>query len=263
MYMKNVMYKIIMGCYIVAALVLVTACNDNLDIQQAYPFSIETLPVPKRLKVGETAEIRCRLVRGGYYQPTTYQIRYFQPDGKGKLEMDNGTVFLPNDLYPLEKETFWLYYTSASTDQQTIDIYIIDSFGQMQQLTLSFNNDNSERRNGNNNPLIIKRHGKNRIGYRRHLVYIETTLETDTVPAVGDIIIMDKDCISERDSAELWKTPSNQVFKWADEEDDAPVMEWFDCDTEMLVNKRTWKYDIEEEETVCILGVKFIHYEDL
>ncbi len=81
--MKNVMYKIIMGCYIVAALVLVTACNDNLDIQQAYPFSIETLPVPKRLKVGETAEIRCQLVRGGYYQPTTYQIRYFQPDGKG------------------------------------------------------------------------------------------------------------------------------------------------------------------------------------
>ena len=93
--------------------------------------------------------------------------------------------------------------------------------------------------------------------------YIETTLETDTVPAVGDIIIVDKDCISERDSAELWKTPSNQVFKWADEEDDAPVMVWFDCETEMLVNKRTWKYDIEEEETVCILGVKFINYEDL
>lgn len=39
--------------------------------------------------------------------------------------------------------------------------------------------------------------------------YIETTLETDTVPAVGDIIIVDKDCISARDRAELWKTPSN------------------------------------------------------
>ena len=85
MYMKNVMYKILMGCYIVAALVLVTACNDGLDIQQAYPFTVETLPVPKKLKVGETAEIRCQLVRSGYYQPTTYQIRYFQPDGKGKL----------------------------------------------------------------------------------------------------------------------------------------------------------------------------------
>lgn len=144
MYMKNVMYKIIVGCYIVAALVLVTACNDSLDIQQAYPFTVETLPVPKKLKVGETAEIRCQLVRGGDYQPTTYQIRYFQPDGKGKLEMDNGTVFLPNDLYPLENETFWLYYTSASIDQQTIVIYIIDNFGQMQQVSFSFNNDNSK-----------------------------------------------------------------------------------------------------------------------
>ena len=142
--MKNVMYKIIVGCYIVAALVLVTACNDSFDIQQAYPFTVETLPVPKKLKVGETAEIRCQLVRGGDYQPTTYQIRYFQPDGKGKLEMDNGTVFLPNDLYLLEKEIFRLYYTLASTDQQTIDIYIIDSFGQMQQVSFSFNNDSSE-----------------------------------------------------------------------------------------------------------------------
>lgn len=85
--MKNVMYKIIVGCYIVAALVLVTACNDSLDIQQAYPFTVKTLPVPKKLKVGETAEIRCQLVRGGDYQPTTYQIRYFQPDGKGKQWM--------------------------------------------------------------------------------------------------------------------------------------------------------------------------------
>lgn len=59
--------------------------------------------------------------------------------------MDNGTMFLPNNLYPLEKEMFRLYYTSASTDQQTIDIYIIDSFGQMQQVSFSFNNDSREQ----------------------------------------------------------------------------------------------------------------------
>lgn len=127
-----------------AALVLVTACNDNLDIQQAYPFSIETLPVPKRLKVGETAEIRCRLVRGGYYQPTTYQIRYFQPDGKGSWKWITARCSCPTTF------TRWRKKRSGSTTprhrptQQTIDIYIIDSFGQMQQLTLSFNNDNSE-----------------------------------------------------------------------------------------------------------------------
>ena len=146
--MKNVMYKIIMGCYIVAALVLVTACNDNLDIQQAYPFSIETLPVPKRLKVGETAEIRCRLVRGGYYQPTTYQIRYFQPDGKGSLKMEDGTVLKPNDRYLLNEWKFRLYYTSQSgKESQTIDLYLEDNWGNLQQLTYDFNGKDTDEEN--------------------------------------------------------------------------------------------------------------------
>ena len=35
----------------VASLLLVGACNDNVDIQQSYPFRIETMPVPKKLKV--------------------------------------------------------------------------------------------------------------------------------------------------------------------------------------------------------------------
>ena len=133
-----------MGCYVMAAILLVSACNDNVDIQQSYPFRIETMPVPKKLKVGETAEIRCQLHRDGRFEETKYFIRYFQPDGAGTLKMSDGTVLLPNDLYPLPSETFWLYYTSASTDQQTIDIYIIDSFGQMQQLLLSFYNGNGK-----------------------------------------------------------------------------------------------------------------------
>lgn len=42
MYMRNVIYKMLTGCYMVATLLLVGACNDNVDIQQSYPFSIET-----------------------------------------------------------------------------------------------------------------------------------------------------------------------------------------------------------------------------
>ena len=53
MYMRNVIYKMLIGCYMVAALLLVSACNDNVDIQQSYPFTVETMPVPKKLKVGE------------------------------------------------------------------------------------------------------------------------------------------------------------------------------------------------------------------
>lgn len=142
--MRKIVSKIGMGCCMVAALLFFGSCDDKLEIQQAYPFTIETMPVPKKLKVGETIEIRCQLKREGYYAPTTYKIRFFQPDGKGVLKMDNGTLFLPNDFYPLEKETFRLYYTSASTDQQTIDVYVEDSFQQLVQLTFSFNNDSSK-----------------------------------------------------------------------------------------------------------------------
>ena len=54
--MKKIIYQMLTGCYIVAALVLVAACNDGLDIQTKYPFTVEKMPVPKKLKVNETAE---------------------------------------------------------------------------------------------------------------------------------------------------------------------------------------------------------------
>ena len=50
-------------------------------------------------------------------------------------------------------------------------------------------------------------------------------------------MIVDKESISQFDRVELRKTPSNQAFRWADEEDNAPVLEHFDFDTEMVVKK--------------------------
>ena len=146
MYMRNVIYKMLTGCYMVVALLLVGACNDDVDIQQSYPFSIETMPVPKKLKVGETAEIRCQLHRDGRFEETKYFIRYFQPDGKGTLRMDDGMVLLPNDRYPLDREVFRLYYTSECEDQQTIDIYFEDNSepAQLYQLTFDFNNETED-----------------------------------------------------------------------------------------------------------------------
>lgn len=133
-----------MSVYLMGALLLVCACNDGLDIQQVYPFTVTTMPVQKSIVMGETAEIRFQLHREGIYEETKYFIRYFQLDGKGTLRMADGTVFLPNDLYPIPGETFRLYYTSASTDQQQIDVYIEDSFGQVVQLTFAFNNENEK-----------------------------------------------------------------------------------------------------------------------
>ena len=131
---------IIAGCMLVALLYM-TACSDKLDVQQMYEFDLATLPVQTTIVKGEEAEIRCQLVRSGEYQDTKYFIRYFQPTGKGELRMENGTVLLPNDLYPLPDETFRLYYRSFGTDQQKIDIYILDSFGQVVQKSFAFNNE--------------------------------------------------------------------------------------------------------------------------
>lgn len=140
--------KILSSIWVMGVLALavfcLSACDRELDVQQSYPFTLETMPVQKDISKGQTAEIRCSLKRGGDFADTRYTIRYFQSDGKGTLKMDDGTVFKPNDRYPLTKDVFRLYYTSLSTDRQTIDVYVEDSFGQTKQLTFSFNNEKAE-----------------------------------------------------------------------------------------------------------------------
>jgi hypothetical protein len=141
--MKKINFKraLALSAGIGAIILLFAACSDNLDIKQVYRFDLETMPVQKRIVENETAEIRCTIVQDGSYSGTRFYIRYFQPDGKGELRLDDGTLLLPNDLYPLTKEMFRLYYTSRCTDQQTIDVYIQNNFGQVVQKTFSWQNE--------------------------------------------------------------------------------------------------------------------------
>lgn len=131
---------------VILAATAFVSCDNDLDVQQEYPFTVETMPVPTRIVKGETVEIRCELKREGRFSDARYTIRYFQPDGKGTLRMDDGMVLLPNDRYPLDREVFRLYYTSECEDQQKIDIYFEDNSepAQLFQLTFSFNNENKE-----------------------------------------------------------------------------------------------------------------------
>lgn len=138
----------VMGVLALAGFCL-SACNRDLDVRQSYPFSLEAMPVQKSIAKDETVEIRCTLKREGNFADTRYTIRYFQPDGKGRLKMDDGAVFKPNDRYPLTKDLFRLYYTSLSTDRQTIDIYVEDNFGQLQQRIFNFNNEDTSKRSSN------------------------------------------------------------------------------------------------------------------
>jgi hypothetical protein len=138
--MKNKVFNFGVCGFIVAALLCCFGCDNSLDIQQSYPFTVETMPVQTEIAKGKTAEIRCERLSEGQYDGADYTIRFFQTEGKGSLRMEDGTVLTANDSYPLNKKVFRLYYTSASTDQQKIDIYVEDNFGQVVQLTFSFTN---------------------------------------------------------------------------------------------------------------------------
>ena len=143
--MKKVIPKMMFGVYIIGMILLLSACNSQLNIQQQYSFTLSAMPVPKSLEIEETVEIRMKLLREGYFEDTEYYIRYFQVDGAGDLKLEDGTVLLPNDLYKLTEGVFRLYYTSKSTDQQKIDIYVEDNFGQTEQISFNFNNKKEER----------------------------------------------------------------------------------------------------------------------
>ena len=135
MSMVTVLFVGLMGCFL-------ASCDDELDIQQSYPFTVETMPVPGKVTKGQTVEIRCEMKKEGNYANALYTIRYFQFEGEGTLKMDNGITFLPNDRYLLENEKFRLYYTSECSEAQNFIVVVEDNFGNSYELEFDFNNRN-------------------------------------------------------------------------------------------------------------------------
>lgn len=137
MSMATVLFMGLMGCFR-------ASCDDELDIQQSYPFTVETMPVPNKVTKGQTVEIRCEMKKEGNYANALYTIRYFQFEGEGTLKMDNGITFLPNDRYLLENEKFRLYYTSGCSEAQNFIVVVEDNFGNAYELEFDFNNQNAK-----------------------------------------------------------------------------------------------------------------------
>ena len=46
-----------------------SSCTPEFDVQQAYDFSLQTLPVQKDIVKGAVAEIRCSLKAEGNFNP--------------------------------------------------------------------------------------------------------------------------------------------------------------------------------------------------
>jgi len=123
-----------------ASLTLVSCSKDDeLEIQNDFPFEVKVMPVPKAVANGQTVEIRITIQRTGNYVNTQYFLRYFQFDGQGTLRYYDEPPYLPNDLYQLPTEQFRLYYTSTSVVSQSFDVWISDSFGNEKQISFQFN----------------------------------------------------------------------------------------------------------------------------
>lgn len=122
------------GCF------LNTSCEEEeLNIQDNFPFEISVMPVPDEIADGQTVELRFTIEPTGNYSNTRYFIRYFQFEGQGTLQYFDDPPYLANDLYELPDLQFRLYYTSASVVSQSFDVWISDNFGNERQVSFQFN----------------------------------------------------------------------------------------------------------------------------
>ena len=137
---RKSIFKALALCLFAAVSLTFVSCDDDMDIQQSYPFTVETMPVPNKVSKGQTVEIRCELKKTGDFANTLYTIRYFQFEGDGTLKMDNGITFLPNDRYLLENEKFRLYYTDGQAA-----IYRLPPFERAVRCTKYFEGWHSEK----------------------------------------------------------------------------------------------------------------------
>lgn len=118
---------------------LTLSCETgDLEVRQNFPFEVNAMPVPEGIGPGQTVEIRLAIEPAGYFAGVRYYIRYFQYQGAGDLRCGDDPPYLANDLYPLQKREFRLYYTSGSAESHAFDIWISDNFGNERQLHFEF-----------------------------------------------------------------------------------------------------------------------------
>lgn len=141
---------------LIAIVISLTSCSDDLDVQQSYPFTVEVMPYGDKIAKGETVELRFEIKPEGNYANTLYTIRYFQYNGDGTLKLVDGPVLVNNDRVLLESKTFRLNYTANSSDAHKFLVVIEDNFGSTPwEQTFEFNSKDSDDDDGGKTPGII------------------------------------------------------------------------------------------------------------
>lgn len=139
---------------LIIALSLFVSCNDKLNIQQSYDFSLTSWYLQSEIREGESVEIRLTLHRSGDYQDAEYHIGYIQKSGHGEVFDMEGTPLINRELQKLSsianldknnplEQVFTLFYRSLSPKSSEIEFFVVDNFGLKRTLTVSFDIDES------------------------------------------------------------------------------------------------------------------------
>jgi hypothetical protein len=140
-FLKSTFYTLLL-CAIVCA--SFSCGHDDLDILTNYGYSVETLPLPKKLKQGETVALEFSILREGYYTGTSYKFRYFQSEGSGILTYKDKTIPV-NRFQDIASDDFVLTYQCTCKDQQQLDFVFFDNFGKRVDYSVRFASERTEK----------------------------------------------------------------------------------------------------------------------
>ncbi|MCM1139356.1 MAG: DUF3872 domain-containing protein [Muribaculum sp.] len=141
-----------------ALVISLCSCDDDLDVQQSYPFTVDVMPFSDKISQGETIELRFEIKPEGNYANTLYTIRYFQYDGDGTLKLVDGPVLVNNDRVLLESKTFRLNYTANSSGAHKFLVVVEDNFNSTPwEQTFEFNGKDSGDDSGKIiDPIVVE-----------------------------------------------------------------------------------------------------------
>lgn len=141
--------KLIASSIMLTLLCLLGSCDDKLEVQQAYDFSLTSWYLQSTISPDETVEIRLTLNRSGNYEEARYQIGYIQIEGSGEVYDKKNTPLVNREMQPLDsiaeldgsdpcRQVFTLFYRNRSSKNAEIKFVVTDNFHQERELDISF-----------------------------------------------------------------------------------------------------------------------------
>lgn len=134
---------------ILLLLVLVTGCDDSLDIRRDYDFSLTSWYLQSGMRQDETVEIRLTLNREGNYREAGYRIGYIQLEGEGFVHDKNGKELINREIQEISAiagldttdichQVFTLYYRNEGSDNPEIRFIVVDNFNRERTLDIAW-----------------------------------------------------------------------------------------------------------------------------